>query len=103
MLFPPFSICSTATIDNEVNLKFAWDIVNGKLTDCLNAITHEGNFGNGVLDYKRVHAKRPSSLYAVAEGPRFRLLWASFQWLKEEVTIFLIIYYTLHTIIILVG
>ncbi|KAM7496207.1 hypothetical protein LguiA_020621 [Lonicera macranthoides] len=76
---------STATIDNEVNLKFAWDIVNGKLTDCLNAIAHKGNFGNGVLDYKQDNAKRPSSLYAVSEGPRFRLLWASFQWLREEV------------------
>uniref|UniRef100_A0A5B7A9R6 Uncharacterized protein n=1 Tax=Davidia involucrata TaxID=16924 RepID=A0A5B7A9R6_DAVIN len=71
--------------DEDFNLKFAWDIVEGKLVDSLNAIEHGGNLGNIVIKFEQDHAKRPLSLYAVAEGPRLRLLWASFQWLKKEV------------------
>jgi hypothetical protein len=70
-------------------MNFAWDIVNGKLKDCLNVMTHNGNLSNRVLEYKQENTKRPSSLYAIAESPRFRLLWASFQCLKEEVIFFL--------------
>ncbi|KAJ6403796.1 hypothetical protein OIU84_012075 [Salix udensis] len=43
--------------DDRVNLKHAWD----------------------------AHAKRPLSLFAIFDGPKLRLLWASFHWLKEEV------------------
>lgn len=53
--------------------------------DALNAIEHEGNSGSRFIKFEQDHAKRPLSLYAVAEGPRFRLLWISFQWLKKEV------------------
>uniref|UniRef100_A0A5B7A7Q2 Uncharacterized protein n=1 Tax=Davidia involucrata TaxID=16924 RepID=A0A5B7A7Q2_DAVIN len=71
--------------DEDFNLKFAWDIVKGKLVNSLNAIEHGGNLGNRVFGYEQEHAKRPLSLYAIAEGPRLRLLWTSFQWLKKEV------------------
>ncbi|KAL7172736.1 hypothetical protein ACSBR2_032248 [Camellia fascicularis] len=71
--------------DEEANFKLPWDIVEEKLMDALNAIEHEGNSGSRFIKYEQDHAKRPLSLYAVAEGPRFRLLWISFQWLKKEV------------------
>lgn len=71
--------------DQEVNLKFTWDTVKDKLVDSLNAIERGVNLGNRITELEQDHAKRPSSLCAVAEGPRFRLLWASFQFLKKEV------------------
>lgn len=70
--------------DEEANFKLPWDIVEEKLMDALNAIEHEGNSGSRFIKFEQDHAKRPLSLYAVAEGPRFRLLWISFQWLKKE-------------------
>ncbi|KAA8543471.1 hypothetical protein F0562_021034 [Nyssa sinensis] len=71
--------------DEDFNLKLAWNIVEGKLVDSLNAIEHEDNVGDTVIKFEQDNAKRPLSLYAVADGPRLRLLWASFQWLKQEV------------------
>ncbi|GKB51438.1 hypothetical protein Tco_0902191, partial [Tanacetum coccineum] len=38
---------------------------------------------NEVMESREI-AKEPSSLSAIAEGPRFRLMWASFHWLKNE-------------------
>lgn len=47
-------------------------------------------------------ATQPSSLYAVTEGPRIRLLWRSFQWLKKEASILRIValnlYYCFHSL-----
>ncbi|KAK9282565.1 hypothetical protein L1049_005486 [Liquidambar formosana] len=71
--------------DEQVDLKYAWDVVKGKLMDALNAIEQGGDVGNRVIEFEQNRAKRPLSLYAVAEGPRLRLLWASLQQLEEEV------------------
>ncbi|XP_028071345.1 uncharacterized protein LOC114273734 isoform X2 [Camellia sinensis] len=71
--------------DEEANFKLPWDIVEEKLMDALNAIEHEGNLGSRFIKFEQDQAKRPLSLSAVAEGPRLRLLWISFQWLKKEV------------------
>ncbi|GFZ17618.1 hypothetical protein Acr_26g0008880 [Actinidia rufa] len=70
--------------DEELNLKLPWDIVEEKLVDALNAIEHGDNFGSRFVNSEQDQAMRPLSLDAVAVGPRFRLLWASFQWLKKE-------------------
>ncbi|KAK3032145.1 hypothetical protein RJ639_034970 [Escallonia herrerae] len=67
--------------DDEISFGFAWDIVKGKLMDTLDAIGRGGDLGNKGFEHEQ---KQPSSLYAVAEGPRFRLLWASYQWLNNE-------------------
>lgn len=69
---------------DQVNLKCAWDVVKGKLLDSLNAIEHIGSLENGVVESEQ-RAKRPLSLHAIADGPRLRLLWASFQQLEKEV------------------
>lgn len=69
--------------DDQVNVKYAWDVVKGKLLDSLNAIEHIGSLGNGVVESDQ-RAKWPLSLHAIADGPRLRLLWASFQQLEKE-------------------
>ena len=69
--------------DDKDNLKYAWDVVKRKLLDSLNAIERTGSLGNGIVESKQ-HAKQPLSLHAIADGPRLRLLWASFQQLEKE-------------------
>ncbi|KAI3461040.1 hypothetical protein Pfo_017703 [Paulownia fortunei] len=76
---------SAVTKDDEVCLQFAWDVVKGKLMDSLSAIKNGVNLSERVGEFEQNPAKQPSSLCAVAEGPRIRLLWASFQWLNKEV------------------
>lgn len=71
--------------DDRVNLKHAWDAVKEKLLDSLDAIERRSSLGNKFLQFEQQHAKRPLSLLAIFDGPKLRLLWASFQWLKEEV------------------
>ncbi|KAL6968049.1 hypothetical protein U1Q18_033852 [Sarracenia purpurea var. burkii] len=93
-----------AESDVGANLKLPWDIVEEKLMDALDAIEHEANFGSKFIKFEQDHAKRPLSLYAVAGGPRLRLLWASFQWLKKEAgTVYIVLKYNyiMHCYLIL--
>ncbi|XVE72783.1 hypothetical protein DITRI_Ditri11bG0066300 [Diplodiscus trichospermus] len=75
---------SARTNSEQDNLKHVWDVVRGKLLDSLDAIDHGSEFRNEVFDEQQ-RAKRPLSLYAVSEGPKIRLLWASLQYLEQEV------------------
>lgn len=77
---------SSVRNDDEVCLQFAWDVVRGKLMDSLSAVKNGVNLSENVGKFEQNPAKQPSSLYAVSEGPRIRLLWRSYQWLKREVT-----------------
>lgn len=83
--------------DDEVaSLKLPWEIVEEKLMDALNAVEQGGKTAAG-FKLAQDLPKRPLSLYAVDEGPRFRLLWASFQWLKKEAgTVYTLIKFQLH-------
>ncbi|XP_011083125.1 uncharacterized protein LOC105165720 [Sesamum indicum] len=76
---------STMANDDEVCFQFAWDVVKGKLMDSLSALRNGINLSDRVGESKQDPAKQPSSLCAVADGPRIRLLWASFQLLNKEV------------------
>ncbi|KAK4441518.1 hypothetical protein Salat_0486700 [Sesamum alatum] len=76
---------STMADDDEVFDQFAWDVVKGKLMDSLSSIKNGINLSERIGESKQDSAKQPSSLCAVAEGPRIRLLWASFQCLNKEV------------------
>ncbi|KAI8523206.1 hypothetical protein RHMOL_Rhmol13G0055400 [Rhododendron molle] len=69
--------------NEEAKLKLPWEIVEEKLMDALNDVEQRHKMGTG-FKFEQDLSKRPLSLYAVDEGPRFRLLWASFQWLKKE-------------------
>ncbi|XP_022867756.1 uncharacterized protein LOC111387431 isoform X2 [Olea europaea var. sylvestris] len=89
--------CSATANDKEVYLEFAWDIVKGKIMDSLCFIQNEVNVGDRVAELEEGHMKKPSSLCAVTEGPRMRLLWASFQWLKDEVVNISGNYNTMHS------
>ncbi|EYU17984.1 hypothetical protein ABFS82_14G211000 [Erythranthe guttata] len=71
--------------DGEVRLQFAWDVVKRKLVDSLSAVKNGVNLSERVSEIEQKPAKQPSSLSAIAEGPRIRLLWASFQCLNKEV------------------
>ncbi|PIN22759.1 hypothetical protein CDL12_04520 [Handroanthus impetiginosus] len=71
--------------DDEVCLQFAWDVVKGKLRDSLSAVKNGVNLSERIGEFEQNSAKQQSSLSALAEDPRIRLLWASFQWLNKEV------------------
>ncbi|KAG8641921.1 uncharacterized protein LOC110627367 isoform X2 [Manihot esculenta] len=74
---------------DHANVKYAWDSVKEKLLDALHSIEHKSNIGNRIREIEQQRAKQPLSLYAISEGPKFRLLWASFKQLEDEVnTIF---------------
>ncbi|KAK8688598.1 hypothetical protein V6N13_087355 [Hibiscus sabdariffa] len=75
---------SSRTDSDQENLRPAWDVVRGKLLDSLDIIGRGNDFKNAVLDEQQC-AKRPLSLYALSEGSKIRLLWASLQQLEEEV------------------
>ncbi|EPS62749.1 hypothetical protein M569_12040, partial [Genlisea aurea] len=72
--------------DNEFCMQFTWDTVKVKLLDSL-AVIRSGIYSNGgVGELKENNMRLPSSLFAISEGARMRLLWASFQQLNKEVT-----------------
>ncbi|XP_021987903.1 uncharacterized protein LOC110884493 isoform X5 [Helianthus annuus] len=70
--------------DGEIALEFSWDTVKRKLTDSITAIENGTKLEKEVIESGQT-ANQPSSLSAIAVGPRFRLMWASFNWLKNEV------------------
>ena len=71
--------------------------------DALNAIEHGDNFGSRFVNSEKYQAMRPLSLDAVAVGPRFRLLWASFQWLKKEAgTVYIVSSYYNYSVLLLI-
>lgn len=70
--------------DHKANLKHPWQAVQEKLFDSLDAIEHGSNLGNGV-EFEQKQAACPLSLFAISEGPKLRLLWASFHQLEKEV------------------
>lgn len=67
----------------EFTLEFSWETVKEKLTDSITAIDNGTKLENEIKSGQT--ANQPSSLSAIAEGPRFRLMLASFHWLKNEV------------------
>ncbi|CAI9107455.1 OLC1v1006808C1 [Oldenlandia corymbosa var. corymbosa] len=71
--------------DNEDNIQFAWDIVKIKLLDSLYAVKQAVKDGYRVSGMDKDVALQRSSLFALAELPRLRCLWASFEWLRKEV------------------
>ncbi|KAJ4728506.1 Phosphoglycolate phosphatase [Melia azedarach] len=71
--------------DENGNLKCTWQAVREKLLDSLDAIERGSNSGNRVFEFEQQQAAHPLSLYAVSEGPKLGLLWASFNQLEKEV------------------
>ncbi|XP_020275035.1 uncharacterized protein LOC109849595 isoform X1 [Asparagus officinalis] len=64
----------------------SWSEVKGKLLDALNANEHGYGFSSKTVE-SEIHSKTcPLSLFALAEGPRLRLLSASLQQLQKEVS-----------------
>ncbi|XP_009786595.1 uncharacterized protein LOC107824359 isoform X1 [Nicotiana tabacum] len=70
--------------DDRISIEFAWDVVKGKLMNSLSSIKR-GDIGATSLESEQRHGKQPSNLSALAQGPRLRLMWTSFQLLKKEV------------------
>ncbi|KAJ7950411.1 Phosphoglycolate phosphatase [Quillaja saponaria] len=80
------NISGSAVNNNEqIDSKYALDVVKRKLLDSLNAFEYGANSGITFPDFGKQDAKRPLSLNAIAEGPRLRLLWASFMQVEEKV------------------
>lgn len=83
--------CSAVGNDCKVDLKYAWDAVKRKLLDSLDAIEHRTNLGSGIVKCEEHPAKPLLNLYAISEGPKLKLLWASFHHLEEEAgTVFVV-------------
>ncbi|XP_021907227.1 uncharacterized protein LOC110821623 isoform X2 [Carica papaya] len=85
VLASPTSPGSAVGNDCKVDLKYAWDAVKRKLLDSLDAIEHRTNLGSGIVKCEEHPAKPLLNLYAISEGPKLKLLWASFHHLEEEV------------------
>ncbi|GAB4830162.1 hypothetical protein Ancab_019804 [Ancistrocladus abbreviatus] len=62
-----------------------WDTVKEKLRNSLQAIELGDNVENWGINVGQDHARQALSLYAVSDGPRFRLLWSSLEQLEKEV------------------
>lgn len=72
------------TNEDQASSKYALDVVKEKLLNSVDAFERAANLGNMVLEYDERLAKRPLNLSAFADGPRIRLIWASFQHIEEE-------------------
>ncbi|KAJ8558234.1 hypothetical protein K7X08_005000 [Anisodus acutangulus] len=70
--------------NDRISIEFAWDVVNGKLMNSLSSMKRV-DLGAMSIEFEQNQGKQPSNLSALAQGPRLRLLWASFQLLKKEV------------------
>lgn len=80
-----FIFCSTTDKEDQVNCQCTWDVVKGKITKSLLAIKNGVVVQENIVELELDRAKRPLSLYAVANGPRFRLLLSSIEQLENEV------------------
>ncbi|PWA40847.1 hypothetical protein CTI12_AA554510 [Artemisia annua] len=67
----------------KFTLEFSWDTVKGKVADSIIAIENGTKFKNKVIEAGQT-ANKPSSLYAIPQGLKFRLMQASFHWHKNE-------------------
>lgn len=67
----------------EVSLELSWDTVENKLINSITAIEYGTKLETETMESGQT-ANKSSSLSAIAEGPRFRLMLASFHWLKNE-------------------
>lgn len=91
--------CSAGHDDDKANLKHPWQAVQEKLLDSLDAIEQSSNLGNGV-EFEQKQAARPLSLFAISEGPKLRLLWASFHQLEKEAGTVYIVSFSRYTVYI---
>ncbi|KAF4347831.1 hypothetical protein F8388_009089 [Cannabis sativa] len=76
---------SSKTNNDLANPKHVLDIVKRKLLDSLDAFERGDVSGSRILEYSELRPKRPLNLSALADGPRLRLLWATFQQIEEVV------------------
>lgn len=81
----PILFGSTTDKEDQVNCQCTWDVVKGKITKSLLAIENGVVVQENIVEFELNRAKRPLSLYAVANGPRFRLLLSSIEQLENEV------------------
>lgn len=66
--------------DYQLNSKYVLDVVREKLLTSLNTLEYKAYSGDCVIQ----SVKRPLSLNAIAEGPKLRLLWVSFEQIEQE-------------------
>lgn len=76
------SLGSVRRNNDRISIEFAWDVVKEKLMNSLSSIKQ---VDLGAIEFEQNRGKQPSNLSTLAQGPRLRLLWASFQLLKKEV------------------
>lgn len=77
-------IISQSSTKND-QIRPVWDSVKEKVKDSLHVIEQGDIMESDLVEIALKHAKQPLSLCAVADGPRFRLLWSSVEQLEKEV------------------
>uniref|UniRef100_A0A1D1ZA61 Ycf55-like protein n=1 Tax=Anthurium amnicola TaxID=1678845 RepID=A0A1D1ZA61_9ARAE len=70
---------------SQTNASDSWSEVKRKLTDALDGFEHVGNLDKKVVDCENCSTNSSLSLFAIAKGPRLRLLWVTLQRLHNEV------------------
>ncbi|KAL3358965.1 hypothetical protein AABB24_015845 [Solanum stoloniferum] len=75
------SLGSVRRNNDRISIEFAWDVVKEKMMNSLSSIKQ---VDLGAIEFEQNRGKQPSNLSTLAQGPRLRLLWASFQLLKKE-------------------
>ncbi|XP_068663016.1 uncharacterized protein [Aristolochia californica] len=71
--------------EKKANPKSIWNKVNEKLVAAMSDNGRDVYLDGRVIECENYSTEHPLSLYAVAEAPRFRLLWATMQLLQKEV------------------
>ncbi|XP_021763398.1 uncharacterized protein LOC110728077 isoform X5 [Chenopodium quinoa] len=81
----PIFFGSTTEKEDQHGCHCSWDAVKGKITKSLLAIENGVSVEENTKEYELDRAKRPLNLYAVAIGPRFRLLLSLVEQLEKMV------------------
>ena len=83
IFFMPFS---STEKEDRFSCQCIWDAVKGKITKTLLAIENGVILEENFVAMELSHTRHSLSLYAVANGPRFRLLLSSTEQLEKEVS-----------------
>ncbi|XP_021728593.1 uncharacterized protein LOC110695671 isoform X2 [Chenopodium quinoa] len=81
----PIFFGSTTEKEDQLGCHCSWDAVKGKITKSLLAIENGVSVEENTKEYELDRAKRLLNLYAVAIGPRFRLLLSLVEQLEKMV------------------
>ena len=75
-----YLFCSASKNDYQLDSKYIFNVVRGKILGSLNALEHDTYSGDCIFQ----SLNQPLSLNAIADGPKLRLLWAAFRQVEDK-------------------